>query len=112
MLVGIFRWIHLASGHVLGLVIPSYILYVLNKTTPTDVPVLLQLFTSKMASKMPMLDWKHEPLSESFKALKARLNKYYTDQEITNDAKHTTKFQIAVGDEGMRRMPFQLPVVI
>ena len=31
-----------------------------------------------------MLDWKNEPLSESFKAFEARLNLYFADQEITN----------------------------
>ena len=53
---------------------------------------------------MPMLDWKHEPPSESFKAFKARLNLYFADQEITNDAKQATKLRIAVSDEGMQRI--------
>ena len=50
---------------------------------------------------MPMLDWKHEPLSESFKAFKARLNLYFADQETTSDSKQATKLQIVVGDEVM-----------
>ena len=70
------------------------------KYTLTDLPVLLQLVTSKMGSKMPMLDWKHEPLSESFKSFKARLN--FADQEITNYTEQATKLQLVVGDEGMQ----------
>ena len=56
-----------------------------------------------MASKMPMLDWKHEPLCDAFKAFKARIELYFEDQEIPQE-KQSTKLQIAVGDEGMRRI--------
>ena len=52
---------------------------------------------------MPMLDWKHEPLCDAFKAFKARIELYFEDQEIPAE-KQSTKLQIAVGDEGMRRI--------
>lgn len=57
-----------------------------------------------MSVKMPNLDWKHEPLSESFHAFKARINLYFEDQEIDDDAKQAVKIKIAIGDEGMRRI--------
>ena len=57
-----------------------------------------------MTTKMPELDWKHEPLSESFKAFKARMELYLEDTKVKDEAKQATKIKIAVGDEGMRRL--------
>ena len=79
-----------------GICIARYIL-----ATLSDLPLLPQLITLKMASKMLMLHWKHEPLSESFKGFKTRLNLYFTHQEISNDTRQTMKLQMTVGDEAM-----------
>lgn len=57
-----------------------------------------------MASKMPMMDWKHQPLSESFKAFKARMELFLLDHEVTDATKQAIKIRIAIGDEGMRRV--------
>ena len=57
-----------------------------------------------MASKVPTMNWKHEPLAESFTAFRARMKLFLADQEIINDAKKSIKIQIALGDEGMRRI--------
>ena len=57
-----------------------------------------------MASNMPELDWTHEPLSESLRAFKARMQLYLDDQEVTNPAKQATKIKIAIADKGMRRI--------
>ena len=57
-----------------------------------------------MAVQMPTFDWKHEPLSESFHAFKARIELYFEDQGITEAPKQATKIKIAIGDEGMRRI--------
>ena len=56
-----------------------------------------------MASKMPIMDWKHGPLVDSFKALKARMELFLMDNEVTDKAKQSIKIKIALGDEGMRR---------
>lgn len=53
---------------------------------------------------MPHMDWKHEPLVESFRAFKARMELFFMDQEITDDAKKAIKIKIALGDEGVRRI--------
>ena len=57
-----------------------------------------------MASHMPTMDWKHDPLVESFRAFKARMTLYLEDCNVTSNAKMATKIKIAVGDEGMRRI--------
>ena len=57
-----------------------------------------------MASKMPLMDWKHEPIVDSFRAFKARMNLFLADHEVTAAKKQATKIQIALGDEGMRRI--------
>ncbi len=53
---------------------------------------------------MPEFDWKHDPLSESLRAFKARMQLYLEDQAVTDLAKQATKIKIAIGDEGMRRL--------
>ncbi len=57
-----------------------------------------------MSTKMPLLDWKHEPLAESFRAFKARMELYLEDQSVTDPVKKATKIKIAIGDEGIRRI--------
>ena len=57
-----------------------------------------------MASKMPIMDWKHEPLVDSFKAFKARMELFLMDNEVTDKVKQSIKIKIALGDEGMRRI--------
>ena len=41
-----------------------------------------------MASKMPIMDWKHEPLVDSFKASKAIMELFLMDNEVTDKVKH------------------------
>ena len=53
---------------------------------------------------MPTMDWLFQPLSESLKVFKARMNLYIEDQNITDVTKQATKIKIASGDEGMRRI--------
>jgi hypothetical protein len=57
-----------------------------------------------MASKMPMMDWKHDPVVDSYKAFKARFNLFLEDNDVTVPKKQATKIKIAIGDEGMRRI--------
>ena len=57
-----------------------------------------------MSSKMPQMDWKFEPLADSFKAFRARMRLYFDDNDITDNTKKATKIKLAVGDEGMRRI--------
>lgn len=54
--------------------------------------------------RMPEMNWKHEPLAESFNAFKVRMTLFLEDNEVTNVAKQATKIKIAVGDERMRRV--------
>ena len=51
-----------------------------------------------------MMDWSFQPLSESLKVFKARMDLYIEDLNITNTNKQATKIKIASGDEGMRRI--------
>ena len=53
---------------------------------------------------MPTMDWKYEPLADSYRAFKARMTLFLEDQEITDTAKQSTKIKIALGDEGIRRV--------
>ncbi len=53
---------------------------------------------------MPYLDWQYSPLVDSFRAFKARMELYFIDNSITDDAKKAVKIKIASGDEGMRRL--------
>ena len=55
-----------------------------------------------MSTQMPELDWKHEPLADSFRAFKARITLYLEDKEVTDPTKQATKVKIATGDEGTR----------
>ena len=57
-----------------------------------------------MATKMPEMNWKHDPIAESFIAFKARMQLYLEDNEIDDAGKQATKIKIAIGDEGMRRL--------
>ena len=50
------------------------------------------------------MDWSHEPLSDAFRAFKARMCLFLEDQEVTEAGKQATKIKIALGDEGMRRI--------
>ena len=53
---------------------------------------------------MPELDWKHEPLAESFRAFKAKMTLYLEDKEVENPVKQAIKIKIAIGGEGVRRL--------
>ena len=57
-----------------------------------------------MSSKMPELNWAHEPLSEAFQSFKSRMTVYLEDREITDAAKQATKIKITIGDEGICRV--------
>lgn len=57
-----------------------------------------------LSGKCPQMDWKHEPLVDSFKAFQARMNLYLEDLGVTDETKQATKIKIALGDEGMRRI--------
>jgi hypothetical protein len=57
-----------------------------------------------MASRMPEMNWSHDPLVDSFKAFKARMNLFLEDNKITDPGKQATKIKIAIGDEGMHRL--------
>ena len=50
------------------------------------------------------MDWAHEPLAESYKAFKARMELFLLDHGISNLEKQAIKIRIALGDEGMRRV--------
>ena len=53
---------------------------------------------------MPVMDWKFEPLAESFRAFKARMELYFEDNNISDAQKKATKIKLALGDEWMRRI--------
>ena len=57
-----------------------------------------------MATKMPELNWQHEPLAESSKAFKARMVLFLEDQDVTDPANQATKMCIAIGEEGLLRV--------
>ena len=50
------------------------------------------------------MDWSFQPLSESLKVFKARMELYFEDQNIEDATKQATKIKIAVGNQGMRRL--------
>ena len=52
-----------------------------------------------MSAKMPIMDWSHKPLIDSFKAFKARMELFFDDAEIEDDGKKATKIKLAVGDD-------------
>ena len=62
------------------------------------------IHTSITMARMPEMNWKHEPLADAFKAFKARMTLFLDDNEITDDAKKSTKIKLGLGDEGMRRV--------
>ena len=55
-------------------------------------------------TRLPELDWKHDPLFEAFQTFKARLEVFFIDREIVDDEKKANKLQLAIGNEGMRRI--------
>ena len=52
----------------------------------------------------PIMDWKHRPLGDSFNAFWERMSLYLDDAGIVDEEKQSRKIQIALGDEGIRRI--------
>ena len=56
------------------------------------------------AMQCPVMDWKYRPLGDSFSAFKERMTLYLADVGINDKEKMARKIQIALRDEGIRRI--------
>ena len=57
-----------------------------------------------MANRLPEMDWSSSDLIGNFKLFKQRMELCLDDAEITDDDRTATKIQIAVGNEGLKRI--------
>ena len=57
-----------------------------------------------MATKYPDFNWKAKNLVEEFKLFKQQIELCLLDNGVTDDEKISTKIQIALGKEGLKKL--------